>query len=78
MKKSVVLIILLVYIASLCIVGFFGSQIIVYDTNVPVEDIVCLTEGVTLTKDHKNETIRSYAEPSERFPYGVEYCYETT
>ena len=77
MKKSVITLILLVYIASLCIVGFFGSKIIVYDKNVPVEDIVCLTEGVTYTKDNPNSTIRKKAEPSEHYPEGIEYYYET-
>ena len=78
MKKSVIMLILIVYIASLCIVGFFGSKIIVYDKNVPVEDIVCLTDGVTLTKDNKNNVIRAKAEPSAQYPEGIEYYYETT
>lgn len=78
MKKSVIMLILIVYIASLCIVGFFGSKIIVYDKNVPVEDIVCLTDGVTLTKDNKNSVIRAKAEPSAQYPEGIEYYYETT
>lgn len=78
MKKSVIMLILIVYIASLCIVGFFGSKIIVYDKNVPVEDIVCLTDGVTLTKDNKNSVIRDKAEPSAQYPEGIEYYYETT
>ena len=78
MKKSVIMLILIVYIASLCIVGFFGSKIIVYDKNVPVEDIVCRTDGVTLTKDNKNSVIRAKAEPSTKYPEGIEYYYETT
>ena len=71
MKKSVILTILLVYIASLCIVGYFGTKIIAYDMTVHVEDIVCLTEGVTYTKDNPNSTIRKKAEE------GIEYYYET-
>lgn len=77
MKKSVIMIILLVYVASLCIVGFFGAKIIVYDKNVPVEDIVCKTDGVVFTKDVDNAVIRAKAEPSAEFANGVEYYYET-
>lgn len=76
MKKSVVLTILLVYIASLAIVGFFGSKIIAHDVSVPVEDLYCLTDGVKLTKDSDNEYIRSISEPTDIHPYGVEYIYQ--
>lgn len=81
MKKSVIMMILVVYIASLCVVGFFGSKIVVHDKTVPVEDIICKTEGVILTKDATNPKVRSYADandPQNDLGKAVEYYYETT
>jgi DNA polymerase sigma len=45
MKKSVVLMIALIYILSIILVGFLGMKMKVYDQKVYVEEIVCLTEG---------------------------------
>ena len=41
MKKSVILLILIVYVASIMVVGFYGIKIKVYDEKIMVEDIVC-------------------------------------
>ncbi len=41
MKKSVILLILIVYIASIMVVGFYGIKIKVYDEKIMVEDIIC-------------------------------------
>ncbi len=41
MKKSVILLILIVYVASIMIVGFYGIKIKVYDEKIMVEDIIC-------------------------------------
>ena len=41
MRKSVILIILVIFIASFFIVGFYGAQMKIYDPNVKVEAIVC-------------------------------------
>ena len=88
MKKSVVMMILIVYIASLCVVGFFGAKIVVHDKTVPVEDIIWKTESLDpqkekfgLTKDAANAKVRSYAnadDPANELHRVVEYYYETT
>lgn len=88
MKKSVVMMILIVYIASLCVVGFFGAKIVVHDKTVPVEDIIWKTEYLDpqkekfgLTKDAANAKVRSYAnadDPANELHRVVEYYYETT
>lgn len=41
MKKSVILLIFIIYIASIAVVGFYGIKIKVYDEKVMVEDIIC-------------------------------------
>lgn len=44
MKKSVILLILVVFIASIMIVGFYGARTRTYDEVVQAEEIVCLME----------------------------------
>lgn len=41
MKKTVILTIFVVYIASICIVGFYGAKIRVYDEKIKAEKVVC-------------------------------------
>ncbi len=45
MKKSVVIIIALIYIASVALVSFFGLQFKVFDEVIPVETIEITNEG---------------------------------
>lgn len=41
MRKSVILIILVIFVSSFFVVGFYGTQMKIYDTKVKVESIVC-------------------------------------
>ena len=41
MRKSVILIILVIFVSSFFVVGFYGTQMKIYDTKVKVEAIVC-------------------------------------
>lgn len=50
MKKSVVLIIGLIYIVSVVIVGFIGLQMRVYNPTIYVTDIVCTVTNFTPTE----------------------------
>ncbi len=57
MKKSVILLILVVYIASMCIVGFFGIKLRVYDEVVKVEKIECVTKSDSIIKTEGNKDL---------------------
>ncbi len=47
MKKSVILVIAVVYLVSIILVGFYGINVKVYNETTYVEYIDCLTEGYT-------------------------------
>ena len=52
MKKSVVILIAVIYVASIFIINLFGMQMKIYNQFYPVENIVCLNEteeNVTVT-----------------------------
>ena len=57
MKKSVVILIGIIYIASIVVVGFFGMKITAYDEMIYITDIVCTNEGVKKNPDG-TKTIR--------------------
>lgn len=44
MKKSVLIVIGLVYIASILIIGFFGMRQVVYSNIIYVREIECINE----------------------------------
>ncbi len=67
MKKSVILLILVVYIASLCIVGFFGIKLRIYDEVVKVEKIECVTQSESIIKTEGNPDLAFL------FNDGIEY-----
>ena len=47
MKKSVLIIIGIIYVASIVAINFFGMKVFVYNKNVDVEQIVCLNKSDT-------------------------------
>lgn len=51
MKKSVVVLIGIIYIASIFVVGFFGMQIKAFDTIIYISDIECSNENVIANPD---------------------------
>ncbi len=55
MKKSVIILIGIIYIASIVIVGFFGMQIKAFDTIVYITDIECTNEEVVTKVDGSKE-----------------------
>lgn len=59
MKKSVILIIGLIYIVSVVIVGFIGLQMRVYDPQIYVEDIQCSVTNLEPT-DIGEEYMKEY------------------
>lgn len=63
MKKAIVIVILVVYVASIAIVNFFGLEISVFDGNVYVSYITCDT--VTLQNGHNLEL-----SPKTKIPEG--------
>lgn len=54
MKKSVILSILVIYIFAICVVGFIGGKLKVYNETIYVESIVCEN------KDYKEATGKTY------------------
>jgi len=44
MKKSVVMLILVIYVASVAVIGVFGTSIAFYDEKIYVEKITCINE----------------------------------
>lgn len=57
MKKSVIILIGIIYIASIFVVGFFGMQIKAFDTIIYITDIECTNEEV-VTKPDKTKEIK--------------------
>lgn len=55
MKKSVVLMIGIIYIAAVVLVGFLGLKMRVYDEKKYVTEIVCISEGYTKNEDSTND-----------------------
>ena len=51
MKKSIIIIIGIIYIASIFVVGFFGMQIKAFDTIIYITDIECTNENITIKPD---------------------------
>lgn len=55
MKKSVVILIAIIYIASIALVSFFGLQFKVFEEVIPVERVEITNEG-----QKQNDTLGSY------------------
>lgn len=51
MKKSVIIIIGVIYIASIVLIGFFGMKITAYDEILYVTKIECLNQNATTSSD---------------------------
>ena len=52
MKKSVVILIALIYVASIALVSFFGLQFKVFEEVIPVERIEITNEGQKYSEQH--------------------------
>lgn len=57
MKKSVIVLIGIIYLASIFVVGFFGMKVKVYDTMVYITDIECTNEDAR-KETNGNKTIK--------------------
>ena len=90
MKKSVVILIAIIYVAAIAVVSFFGLQFKVFNQVVPVSEIVIdnkdlKTEGSTtpyaIVKLGSNGTaqyqIKCTVFPVEATDTGVKYAYDT-
>ena len=70
MKKSVILTLFVVYIASICIVGFYGAKTRVYDETKKVEQIVCTSQFYYNNLNDANIDIQNMNVEDEKFkPY---------
>ncbi len=66
---------MVVYVASMCIVGFFGIQLRVYDERVKVSEVVCLVDrmandGVTVYDTSTEEKYANYYQEGIRYYIG--------
>ena len=61
MKKSVVMLILVIYVASVAVIGVFGMKSVLYDEKIYIEKITCINEeakDVEETIDGRTVTIQ--------------------
>ena len=55
MKKSVVFAIAIIYLIAIIVVGFMGQALKVYNENIYVENIECISEDYKAYKSNSNE-----------------------
>ena len=68
MKKSTLIVIAIIYIASIVVISVFGLKMVIWDVVIPVKSIECLNETddvstVTTTDDGKKFIKIKYGEP---------------
>ncbi len=66
MKKSVVILIALIYIAAIALVSFFGLQFKVFEEVIPVERVEITNEGQKYSDTHGDYIIVTPNEKGER------------
>lgn len=62
MKKSVIVMIMIIYVASIVFIGFFGMKITAYDEIVYVNEIECINEDAKLKPDGTKTVIFHFDE----------------
>ena len=72
MKKSVVILIAIIYVSAIALVSFFGLQYKVFEAEVPVESITILNEGLTYNEAWGNYVVIRPDENGE-WKYQIEY-----
>lgn len=60
MRKSVIIMIGIIYIASIFVVGFFGMKVKVFETTVYITDIECTNENIKVKPDESKEILFDY------------------
>ena len=80
MKKSVIILILIIYIGSIVFVGFFGMKMVSYNPTVLPERIECINSDMKLVipKDENDQPIEAEAYKSVRLRWteGLQYQLE--
>lgn len=66
MKKSVVILIAVIYIASIAVVTYFGLQHKSYHTVIPVADVEIVNEGIRYTSKNEKYIVLRKDENGER------------
>ena len=72
MKKSVVILIGIIYIASIALVGFLGIKHKVFEEVIPVERVELLNEGLEYSEQWKNYVVIRPDENGE-LKYQIKY-----
>lgn len=77
MKKSVIILILIIYIGSIVFVGFFGMKMVSYNPTVIPEKIECINEDMRLVvpNDESGQPVEAEAYKSVRLRWeeGLQY-----
>ena len=73
MKKSVIVLIGIIYIASIALVSFFGLQYKTFNDFIYVSSIEILNEDLTSTEGVKDRTAFVYADENGDFKYQINY-----
>lgn len=76
MKKSVIILIGIIYIASIFVVGFFGMQIKAFDTIIYITDIECTNEEVVTKIDGTKEIKFDYDASKDDMENSIILTYE--
>ena len=72
MKKSIVILIGIIYVCSIAVVSFFGLQFKVFDEVIPVEKIELLNEGLKYSQTWGNYVI-IYPNEDGEYRYKIDY-----
>ena len=66
MKKTVIILIAVIYVASIAIVTYFGLKHQTYHTIIPVADVEIVNEGIKYTSDNKKYIVLNTADNPDR------------
>ena len=73
MKKSVVILIAIIYVASIALVSFFGLQFKVFEEIIPVESVEILNEGLKYDEKTWGKYTTVYPDASGEWHYQIKY-----
>lgn len=61
MKKSVIILIAIIYITSIVAIGFFGTKIVAYNPTIYITDIECTNDNMRTNDDGSKSVFLKYS-----------------
>lgn len=87
MKKSTIILLILIYVASIVFVGFFGMKMMTYNETIYVDKVECINEDMKDSSDYKYVVLNYVdglvyqllwkVEPETATTKAVEFVYDT-